>query len=104
MTKRDLPIACDLSRMTDDQRRREQELLGKFRTQLVQEVETEDGIWYSFAAQPEALAALGEFLGLERLCCPFLTFRLEVSREETSRLCVSGPPGTKQFLRKEFGG
>jgi hypothetical protein len=102
MNSNDLPIACNLSNLNSDQRRREQALLAKFRRQLIRDSEAEDGIWFSLAAHPEELAELGEFLGLERLCCPFLTFRLEVTQEESCRLLISGPPGAKEFVLMEF--
>jgi hypothetical protein len=95
-------IACDLSRLNGDQRKREQELLGKFRKEWNREAETEDGVWFTGAAHPEELASLGELLGLERLCCPFLTFRLEVIREEICRLYISGSPGAKAVILAEF--
>ncbi len=101
---RDLPIACDLARFSAGQRRREQELLASFRRRLVRESETEDGVWFALAAEPAELAELGELLGLERLCCPFLTFRLEVTREETARLHISGPLGAKALILTEFSG
>lgn len=102
MNDQNLPIACDLSRLTGDQRRREQELLGKLRARLVRESETDDGVWFSLAADPATLAELGELLALERLCCPFLTFRLEVTREESCRLHISGPVGARDFVLGEF--
>jgi hypothetical protein len=49
-------IACDLSRLNGDQRKREQELLGKFRKEWTREAETEDGVWFTGAADPEELA------------------------------------------------
>jgi len=101
--EREIPvIACDLSRLNGDQRKREQELLGKFRKEWTREAETDDGVWFSSAADPEELADLGELLGLERLCCPFLTFRLEVTREESCRLYISGSPGAKAVILAEF--
>jgi hypothetical protein len=95
-------IACNLSRLNGDQRKREQDLLGKFRKRWTREDETDDGVWFSGAADPEELADLGELLGLERLCCPFLTFRLEVTREESCRLYISGSPGAKAVILAEF--
>lgn len=99
---RDLSIVCNLARFSDEQRRREQELLARFRRRLVRESETDDGVWFSLAAEPAELASLGELLGLERLCCPFLTFRLEVTREDAARLHISGPPGAKALILTEF--
>ena len=104
MNDHEIPIACNLSRLNGDQRKREQELLGRFRRQWTKEAETDDGVWFSAAAHPEELASLGELLGLERLCCPFLTFRLEVTREESCRLFISGPSGSKDLILAEFTG
>jgi hypothetical protein len=98
----DLPIACNLLRLNADQRKREQELLRKLRKQWTRESETEDGVWFSLGADPGVLADLGELLGLERLCCPFLTFHLEVTRDESCRLYVRGPSGAKDFILGEF--
>ncbi len=102
MTEPQTPIACDLSRLDETQRRREQELLRKFRARWVRDGETEDGVWLSLPAEPDALADLGELLGLERLCCPFLKFQLEVTRADRCRLYISGPPGARNFVLMEF--
>ncbi len=92
------PIACDLSKLDDTARRREQQLLARFRSVLVLMSETESGFKFSLPADPETLSDLGEFLALERLCCPFLSFQLQVSAEEQADLEISGPPGAKEFL------
>ena len=39
---------------------------------------------------------------MERLCCPFLTFRLEVNNELSHRLMMTGSEGTAGFLKIEF--
>jgi hypothetical protein len=101
MNDRDLPIACDLSRLDEAQRAREKELLARFRRQLVKESETDRGVWFSVAADPETLSSLGELLGLERLCCPFLTFQLEVSAD-SCRLYISGQAAAKDLILAEF--
>ena len=97
-----IPIACNLSRLDEGQRRREQELLRKFRERWAREEETEDGVWFSMPADPAELADLGELLGLERLCCPFLRFQLEVTQEERCRLHIAGPPGARELVLMEF--
>lgn len=102
MERKDIPIACDPSRLSADQQQREEELLAQFRKLLLPDSEAEDGFWFSLSADPAQLADLGEFLGLERLCCPFLTFRLEITQAEACRLLISGPPGVKEFLMSEF--
>jgi len=102
VTDPQIPIACDLSRLNAGQRQREQELLRKFRTHWTLESETDDGVWLSLPADPAELAEVGELLGLERLCCPFLRFQLEVTRENRCRLSIAGPPGAREFVLMEF--
>jgi hypothetical protein len=36
---------------------------------------------------------------MERLCCPFLTFLLDVSPGGPTQLTLSGPEGVKAILR-----
>jgi hypothetical protein len=92
-------IACDLSKLDDAARRREQQLLREFVTMVRQMpvVETENGFRFTVAADPGSLSRLGEFIALERLCCPFLTFSLEVA-DDGATLHVFGPQGAKAFL------
>ncbi len=104
MAGQEVPIACNLSRLNGDQRQRERELLAEFRKRWGKESETDDGVWFAAAAHPEELARLGELLGLERLCCPFLAFRLEVTCAESCRLHISGPSGAKELILAEFVG
>jgi hypothetical protein len=45
---------------------------------------------------------LGEFLGLERLCCPFLTFELSIPAGRGSVILHVTATGAKSFLRSVF--
>jgi hypothetical protein len=52
-----------------------------------------------------SLQDVAEWISMERLCCPFLTFQLETSGSEADySLRVSGPTGVKDLLRAEFPG
>jgi hypothetical protein len=104
MSPEEIPIPCDLSRLAPRQREREQELLARFKREVRGLEESEHGWKYSVAAEPETLAAVGELLALERLCCPFLELRLEVSNAALACVHVFGRPGTKPFVAAEFGG
>src|SRR4029453_3179996 len=91
------PIACRLDLLNAEQRRREQELLAVARAELSAPVETEAG--YRFAVRPALLGPLGELLALERRCCPFLAFTLEVEAEQGGIfLHIHGQPGAKAFI------
>ncbi len=99
----ELPIACNLDALSPEQRSREQALLAEFRTLFRNPEETAQGFRVAVTAEPALLARLGEFLALERVCCPFLTFDLSVSAAQGPvTLHVHGGPETKRFLRSEF--
>jgi hypothetical protein len=97
-----LPIACDLSTFTPEERRREQELLAAFRTRYERAEERADGWRFLVPADAPALAALGELFALERRCCPFLTFRLEVEAGDLAVVDVVGAPEAKAVVASEF--
>ncbi len=71
----------------------------------VEEVtEIPDGYAVTVAATPALVGQAAEFIVLERLCCPFFDFALELPAGSTSfRLLVSGEQGIKPFIRAEFG-
>lgn len=98
-----LPIACDLGALSPAQREREQLLLAEFKAAVRETQETERGFRFVIPEDPELMGRLGEFLGLERLCCPFLTFELAVpAGRGPVILHVHGDPGAKTFLRSVF--
>ena len=61
---------------------------------------------FAFQLQPGSglLTKLGEFIELERLCCPFFGFALEVEPEGAATwLKLTGREGVKPFIRAEIG-
>ena len=98
-----LPIVCDLSALSPEQRAREQALLAELRPIFRDPQETVQGFSVIVSAEPRLLARLGEFLALERLCCQFLQFDLSVTAEQGPvTLHVYGGPRAKAFLRSTF--
>jgi hypothetical protein len=98
-------IACDLGALSSKEREREQVLLGQFRALCGRPEETETGFRFVLPMGPEPLSQLGEFLALERLCCPFLNFDLTVpAGRGPVTLHVRGGPGVKPFIRSVFFG
>lgn len=96
------PIACDLTRLDETGRRREGELLRRFRGIFSDATWTGAGYRFAVPSDPATLAELGELLALERLCCPFLRWELSVTAEERAHLHVSGPGDAREFLEKTF--
>ncbi|HEY7613372.1 MAG TPA: hypothetical protein VH764_10280 [Gemmatimonadales bacterium] len=71
-------------------------------TEALQEVsELPDGLTFRFpAAEYDAVT---EFVGRERLCCPFLTFTIELSPERGPLILrLTGAEGVKDFIRAEL--
>lgn len=64
------------------------------------------GNGYAFRHSPEAgvLLALAEYVSLERLCCPFFDFAIEVERDGGEVwLRITGPEGAKGILEAAMG-
>ena len=101
----DIPLACNMSVFTPAQReshiRKTTELL-----RAVQSVQgVENGYELRFPNETEFITQIAEFISNERLCCPFLNFTLNVaSDKEPVSFTLTGPIGTQEFLRAEFGG
>ncbi|MGA7913808.1 MAG: hypothetical protein WCA00_01135 [Candidatus Acidiferrales bacterium] len=94
----DLPVACSLP--DADLREREATLLTKFRSAVIRTEELDDGFIYRLATNENSIACAAALILAERECCPFLTFALTAApRRGPVDLRVTGPAGTKEFLR-----
>ena len=94
-------IACKLT--TVELQRRRNDVLQKIKTAVINVIEIEDGFRYEFTSTRDQIAQLGNLIELEHECCPFLTFRLTVEPAEGPALLeLTGPEGTKDFLRTLF--
>jgi hypothetical protein len=67
--------------------------------------ELSDGYAFRLPAEPDVFLKAVEFISLERLCCPFLGFALEVEPAGgPAWLRLSGREGVKEFIREEVSG
>ena len=101
--KLDSPLACNMDVFTPAEREKhEQNTAGLYRS--VQDIrETENGFEFVFPNESTVITGVAEFISNERLCCPFLEFRLTVApNNEPISLLLSGPEGTKDFLQAEL--
>lgn len=78
-------------------------------TQLFQTVqsiyEAQNGYEFIFPGPngSESIAVFAEFIYNERRCCPFLEFTLKIApNDKPISLFLTGPEGTREFLREEF--
>jgi len=67
--------------------------------------ELTDGYEFRLAEDPDTITRAAEFISLEKLCCPFLHFALEIKPEgEPVWIRLSGREGVKAFIREEISG
>jgi len=96
----DKPIACDLNAIPLEQRQGHVTLTERLFVQVEERQGLEDG--YAYRLPVALLQTAAQFISLERLCCPFFTFNLEVE-DERLWLKLTGPQGAKELLEGEFG-
>ena len=97
------PLACDPASLDAAQRQRRQVLVARLRA-VVQEIrELPAGYAFQFPAETSCILELADWMSLERLCCPFLDFELQLGAGQASLwLRVTGRDGVKEFLQAEL--
>ncbi|HVF25699.1 MAG TPA: hypothetical protein VNA23_07410 [Anaerolineales bacterium] len=100
------PLVCNMDVFTPTERENHIQTT----TQLFQRIQTilesENGFEFMFPNfdAAENMTQLAEFIFNERRCCPFLEFTLRIAPNDMPiSLLLTGPEGTKEFLRAEFG-
>ena len=97
-------IACDMTALDAAQRERQHILMKRFRASLQETQEINDGYAFRLAADTETILFAAEFITIERLCCPFFNFALEVGPPDAPLwLRISGREGVKEFIKMELG-
>jgi arsenate reductase len=102
---REQSLVCDMSALPPEQRQshlvNSRELFSKIRNIR----ELPNGYAFRFASEPDLLVKIAEFISLERLCCPFVHFAIEVEAEGGPVwLHLNGREGVKAFIREEVSG
>ena len=102
-TQSEVPIACNPHAVPAEQRERWM-TVGTQLYAAVQEVqELPDGYAFRLPTDPEMLLLVAEDLNMERLCCPFLRFTLDIEPNGGPFwLRFTGDEGVKEFLRMSF--
>ena len=98
------PIACDMNVLSPAQREMHISTSRDVFSSLRQIRELSNG--YEFRLDgSNVIVKAAEFISLEKLCCPFLNFRLQVEAENGSVwLALTGREGVKAFVREEISG
>ena len=92
-------IACNLGALSAAERRRRAALAEALVPQARSIQELSDGYALQLAATASLAHEALEWVLLERRCCPFLGFELELGSQEGALwLRLRGGPGVKEFL------
>jgi hypothetical protein len=93
------PLACDLDAISAGARPRYNELRGMLAAAAAGKRDLPDGVAIQISTERMALAHLAEWISLERKCCPFFTFKIEVAPNSGPVwVSLTGPAGVKEFL------
>ena len=99
------PIACDISAISPEQREKHLATSRKLFKHLAESRELPDGYEFRLAGDSDLLVQVAEFISLEKLCCPFFRFSLELEAEGGPVwLRLTGRGGVKAFIREEIRG
>jgi hypothetical protein len=93
----DMPVACALT--ASEFRDRERWLVEILGAETERLERLPDGYAIQLRGTRATLINVAELIGLERQCCPFLTFTMTVEPAEGPiHLSLTGPEGTAEFL------
>jgi hypothetical protein len=91
------PVACAIGVFSAAEFARHAELTRRLAAAVVTRRALADG-WSLRLGERAALGDVGEWISLERRCCPFLKFRLAVGAARGAELVLTGPPGTRDVI------
>jgi len=97
------PIVCNLTALNAGQRERHQANAQQLFAAVQEIRELPDGFAFRLPAESAMILKAAEFITLERLCCPFFTFGVQLEGENGPLwLKLTGQGEVKQFLQTEF--
>jgi hypothetical protein len=99
----EIPIACDLTAIPIEQREQHRAAAEQLFASVLETRELPTGHAFRLPEEPEMLLKTAEFISLERLCCPFFNFALEVEPNGGPLwLKLTGGEGVKPFIESAF--
>jgi len=99
------PLACDMTAIPLSERETHLKNSRTLFSDIKEIRELPDGYEFRLEDDASVLLKVAEFISLEKLCCPFLAFKLELEAEVGPiRLSLRGREGVKAFIREEVNG
>jgi hypothetical protein len=104
MTERESPFACDMTAIAAEQRAGHSATIDNLFRAVETVRELSNGYAFRLPNESDVLLTASRFIALERLCCPFFGFSLEIEREGGAVwLSLTGRDGVKPFILAEIG-
>jgi hypothetical protein len=104
MTETESAFACDMSAIVPENRGAHLATIEALFRAVVEIRELTAGYAFRLPNDYEILVTAARFIALERLCCPFFGFGLEIEREGGAAwLSLTGREGVKPFIMAEIG-
>jgi len=97
------PFACRMDAIEADQRQQHLKTASQLFHSVKSIRELPNGYAFQLPNESDVLRMVAEFISLERLCCPFFGFRLEIEPEGGAVwLELTGRDGVKPFIQSEI--
>ena len=104
MTEKESPFACDMTAIAPEERGTHLSTIKELFRAVEEVRELPRGYAFRLPNESKVLVRTAEFIALERLCCPFFGFAVEVEREGGAVwLSLTGREGVKPFIIAEIG-
>jgi len=104
MTENESAFACDMSAIAADQRGAHLATINKLFRAVESLVELPNGYSFRLPNDSDVLLSAAQFITLERRCCPFFSFDLQIEREGGAVwLSLTGREGVKPYIMAEIG-
>jgi hypothetical protein len=91
-------LACNLAQFDPSELERYGRARQAVHATIRDVTELDDGYRLDLGPDAQTVLTAAEWVVLERRCCPFLNFTLEVTDTDTVRLSVTGGDGVKAFI------
>jgi hypothetical protein len=99
----EIPIACDLTAIPAEYREQHSAIAEQLFAAVLEIRELPDGYAFRLPEEPGMLLKAAEFVSLERLCCPFFGFVLEIEPAGGPLwLKLTGGAGVKEYIAGIF--
>lgn len=91
----DMPVACALDKTQFAERKA---LVDRLTQGAIERKGVPNGFAIRFGPEPGLVSELASFIELERACCPFLSFRIDVNTGGTVWLELTGPAAAQEII------